>query len=382
MKRTWVSFVLFAMSIHAMATVPVCSQDSQCSAGQWCNETNQTCVPDLANGTPLPNDPAHTSPTLNGICTAAASALVCQSGVCDTDNRCGYANEDGPCSAGNGGVVCRSGACSVNSTCMPSGGCNLDPDCSGTNWCQESAHQCTPRLANAQLMPSDPAHASPTLDGTCTPSAASLVCISSVCDSSNNSCGFENGDGTCSQLTAGIVCDSGDCSVSGACEPSGGCLVDGDCVSGYSCHSSACVVSSADISVANGGASPNPVLSGANITYTINVGDAGPDSATSVEFLDSLPAQTSFVSLNNPAGWNCIAPNVGQSGAVACSLASLATGTAPFTLVVQTSAALTDGTIISNTPSASSSTGDPNSGNDSQTTNVIVYKPIFSNGFE
>jgi len=38
------------------------------------------------------------------------NALVCQSGVCDTkDDKCGYANGDGPCLSSNGGTVCRSG---------------------------------------------------------------------------------------------------------------------------------------------------------------------------------------------------------------------------------------------------------------------------------
>ena len=53
----------------------------------------------------VPTDPAHTNPTLNGTCTATAGrrTLVCVSGVCDAnDNKCGYANGDGPCTPANG----------------------------------------------------------------------------------------------------------------------------------------------------------------------------------------------------------------------------------------------------------------------------------------
>ena len=72
------------------------------------------CVPKVANGQPVPSDPAHSNPTLGGTCTAAAAALTCTSGVCDTkDNLCGYASGDGPCTMGNGGTVCRSGMCST-----------------------------------------------------------------------------------------------------------------------------------------------------------------------------------------------------------------------------------------------------------------------------
>lgn len=92
-----------------------CSRDPDCMAGNWCNESASMCVPVLAGGMPIPTDPPHTNPTLNGTCTAAAGALVCQAGVCDTvDNKCGYAAGDGPCTAANGSSVCRSGACGNN----------------------------------------------------------------------------------------------------------------------------------------------------------------------------------------------------------------------------------------------------------------------------
>src|SRR5262249_48456189 len=117
---------------NKVTTTAGCTQDSHCSAGDWCNETAGACTPQLANGTAIPNDPPHVNPILNGTCTAAAGKLVCASGVCDTaDNRCGYADGHGTCTPANGGTVCRSGACSVNGKCEPAGGCNVDADCPG-----------------------------------------------------------------------------------------------------------------------------------------------------------------------------------------------------------------------------------------------------------
>jgi hypothetical protein len=96
-----------------------CTLDTDCPRGQWCNESLSTCEPQLANGQPIPNDPSHHNPTLNGTCTVQAGATVCQSGVCDTtDNKCGYASGHGPCTSQNGSVVCRSGVCTQNNVCQ------------------------------------------------------------------------------------------------------------------------------------------------------------------------------------------------------------------------------------------------------------------------
>src|ERR1700688_3233741 len=101
-----------------------CNVDADCAGNTWCNEAAHTCTPRLANNTSMPSDPAHTNPILNGTCTTAAGQLVCASGVCDTnDNRCGFANGDGPCISG---TVCRSGVCGTGGTCVPAvGGCNV-----------------------------------------------------------------------------------------------------------------------------------------------------------------------------------------------------------------------------------------------------------------
>jgi hypothetical protein len=237
-----------------------CEVDADCTGGDWCDESTTTCTPQLANGQTIPTDPPHTNPTLNGMCTAGAGALVCtsgvcdakneecgyvngdgpcdaadgggsvcQSGVCDKDGDCGYANGDGPCTPANEGTVCRSGTCSTTGVCEPAGGCESDADCTGGKWCDETTATCTARLANGQPVPDDPPHTSPTLDGTCSVAAGSLVCVSGVCDPKDNECGYANGDGPCDAGDGATVCRSTACSVNGTCEPMGGCNVDGDC---------------------------------------------------------------------------------------------------------------------------------------------------------
>jgi hypothetical protein len=216
-----------------------CNVDADCAADHWCEESMHTCMAKLPNGTAMPSDGPHMNPTLDGTCTADAGTLVCASTVCDThDNKCGYADGDGPCTSGNGGTVCRSGACSMSGTCEPMGGCNVDADCATGQWCDESIHTCEAQLANGMPMPSDGAHMNPTLDGTCSPDAGVLVCASGVCDTSDNKCGYADGDGPCTSGDGGTVCRSGACSMSGTCQPMGGCNVDADCATGQWCDES------------------------------------------------------------------------------------------------------------------------------------------------
>ncbi len=249
-----------------ITTLIGCALDVDCLAGNWCNISQKACTPTLSNGVAVPSDLSHVSPVINGVCNVNAGKLVCTSTVCDTvDNKCGFANGDGPCTVQNGGTVCRSGSCSVSGVCKASGACLVDADCSGNNWCNISTKTCTPQLANGVVVPSDPAHVTPILNSKCTQPAATLVCTSAVCDtvddkcgytngvgpcSSQNGgvvcrsavcdpdlkCGFANGDGPCTNANAGTVCRSGACSVNSTCRPQNGCNVDGDCSAGNWCN--------------------------------------------------------------------------------------------------------------------------------------------------
>ena len=48
-----------------------CTADVQCP-GQWCDESTGVCTALVPNGGPVPTDPSHSNPTLNGGCTAGA----------------------------------------------------------------------------------------------------------------------------------------------------------------------------------------------------------------------------------------------------------------------------------------------------------------------
>src|SRR5207248_546320 len=153
-----------------------------------------TCTPKLINGTPVPTVSGH-APPLTGTCTVAAGAAVCVSTVCDTnDNKCGYANGDGPCTVANGPTECRAATCSASSAvCIPPGGCGADADCASTSWCNTQTFTCTPKLTNGTVIPTVGGH-TPPLTGACTAGAGAAVCVSAVCDANDNLCGYANDD--------------------------------------------------------------------------------------------------------------------------------------------------------------------------------------------
>ena len=110
---------------------------------------------------------------------------------------------------------------------------------------------------------------------------------------------------------------------------------------------------------------PDPVATGATLTYTITVANAGPSDATSLTMTDTLPANVGFVSADG-TGWTCVRAGV----TVTCTRASLAVTTAPDITIVVT-APLTTGT-ISNTATISSAVTDPVPGNNTDTEPTTV----------
>ena len=121
----------------------------------------------------------------------------------------------------------------------------------------------------------------------------------------------------------------------------------------------------ADLSVTNSG-SPNPVTAGNNITYTQSATNNGPGPANAPVFTETLPANTSSVSLTGPAGWTC-------AGLTCTDTTTMASGTmANFTFVVKVNTTVAQGSTITQTDSVSSTTNDPNLGNNSATVNTQV----------
>jgi len=121
----------------------------------------------------------------------------------------------------------------------------------------------------------------------------------------------------------------------------------------------------ADLSVTNSG-SPNPVTAGNNITYTQSVTNNGPGTANAPVFTETQPANTSFVILTPPAGWTCVGLTCTDSTTMAANT------TANFTFVVKVLTTVATGTTITQTDSVSTTSVDPNSGNNSATVNVQV----------
>ena len=241
-----------------------CMLDAQCT-GQWCKTDTGACNAKLANGTAIPTVTGRNTPdpALSGTCTAAVGAALCAGGVCSTaDNKCGYNDGEGPCNTGNAATVCRSGLCSAAGTCVAAGACTVDADCPGA-WCDMTAKVCKPKVANGSAVPTDATHTSPALNGMCTTAAATLTCVTAICDNADNLCGLKNGtsctlgqdaqcrselcfgdskcgipdgEGPCTAANGPTICRSGKCGGDGKCAPATGCNVDADCTGTEWCN--------------------------------------------------------------------------------------------------------------------------------------------------
>ena len=134
--------------------------------------------------------------------------------------------------------------------------------------------------------------------------------------------------------------------------------------------SSGCLdLTSADLSITKSD-SPDPVITGSNITYTITVTNNGAADAQSVVVNDNLPGSVSFVS--------CSATNAGVCGGSdnnrTVTFSFLPSGSsATITLVATANAAA--GATISNTATVSATTPDTNSGNNSATASTSAQEP-------
>ena len=136
-----------------------------------------------------------------------------------------------------------------------------------------------------------------------------------------------------------------------------------------------------DLSVFASG-TPNPVSQGNNITYTQTVTNNGPIAETNATFKVTIPANTTLVSFTPPANWTCNSIAVGGTGTFICTLnggQTIASGASVnFPMAVNVNPATPSGTIITDTPSVSSTIGDPNAANNSATVNITVASPTQS----
>ncbi len=130
------------------------------------------------------------------------------------------------------------------------------------------------------------------------------------------------------------------------------------------------VSAQADLSITKSD-SPNPVIAGNQLTYTIAVTNNGPSTATAVQVSDTLPAGTTFVSGVDGNGTTVCA--LVQPGTVVCDLATMAPNTTKTVLLtVKVAASVLPGTVLSNTVTVSSATPDPVPGNNTATASTTV----------
>ena len=125
---------------------------------------------------------------------------------------------------------------------------------------------------------------------------------------------------------------------------------------------------SADLAVTKT-ASPNPVIAGGTVTYSLVVTNRGPSVATGVNLVDALPPGVNFVSVSASQG------TCSGTATVTCNLGSLAVN-ASATVTIQVSLPL--GTLegpIANTASVSSNESDPVTSNNTSGATILVQAP-------
>lgn len=144
-------------------------------------------------------------------------------------------------------------------------------------------------------------------------------------------------------------------------------------------ENTAYVTPDADVSVLVSD-SPDPVYPDGNITYTVTVANAGPDTGPNVTLSSFGSNNLRFQSATVPAGWNCTLPAPGtQTTGLTCTLpAGLASGASSvLTFVMQADDALIGvaDTTIQFGFSAHSTISDPVPGNNSETESTAYVTP-------
>jgi uncharacterized repeat protein (TIGR01451 family) len=114
-------------------------------------------------------------------------------------------------------------------------------------------------------------------------------------------------------------------------------------------------------------ASTTQIVAGGSFAYTVQLTNSGPDDAADVALSDPAPSGVTFTSCTSTQGACTI-----SSGGASLNLATLANGaTVTITIQATLSATVPDGTTLTNAPSVTSSTSDPDTSNNSGSAGAI-----------
>lgn len=150
-----------------------------------------------------------------------------------------------------------------------------------------------------------------------------------------------------------------------------------DPIGGNNSDDATTTTTAADLVVTkNGPAEADP---GDDVTYVVNVTNLGPQDAANMTVNDAIPIGMSFVSANNTGGTagSCsVDPMFAPNGRVTCTVALLpAGGSTQFTLVFNIDDEAPEGTSFTNVATATTTTGDPNSENNTGITTTTIPFP-------
>ena len=123
--------------------------------------------------------------------------------------------------------------------------------------------------------------------------------------------------------------------------------------------------------------SPDPVAPDGNITYTVNVTNAGPDATTNAHMSVILNNTLLWQSMTVPAGWTCPSLSVGNGASFTCTAANFGLTTSTFTIVLKAGSAQfgINNQTINELFTTSSDWADPNSGNNAATVSTSYVTP-------
>ena len=119
---------------------------------------------------------------------------------------------------------------------------------------------------------------------------------------------------------------------------------------------------------------PDPVVGGANVTYTLTATNNGPNASGNLSLTTSVPGSTTFASITEN-GWSCTTPAVGAIGNITCTRPGpLAVGASAPPVEFQAKVNATSGNITASASIAPApgAVPDPDTDNNSATVTTVV----------